>query len=162
MKALVIFYSRSGNTRRVAGLIATALEARGAEVVSEELVDKRSREGFGGLLSAGFDATLGRATAIHAPRADVSAFDVVVIGTPIWAWAGTPAVRAFCRTWGRKAKRSALFCTLMNSTPGGTFKTLSSELQDEPLATMAISHADLKGGPALEAKIDEFAGKLAT
>jgi len=160
MKALVIFYSRSGNTRRAAGLIAGALEARGAEVVSEELVDKRSREGFGGLLRAGLDATFGRATAIQAPKADVAGFDVVVVGTPVWAWAGTPAARAFCRTWGRRAKRTALFCTLMNSTPGGTFKALSSALQDEPLATLALSHRDLKDEAALGARVEAFAAQL--
>ncbi len=160
MKVLVIYYSRSGNTRNVAGRIAGSLETRGAEVVVEELVDRKSRKRVAGLISACVDSALGLKTDICAPEASVPEFDVVVVGTPIWAWAGTPAAQAFCRTWGRKAKRTALFCTMMSPTPGGTFKALSSALQDEPLATLAVSHSDLKENSRLEVKISHFAEKI--
>lgn len=156
MKVLVIYYSRSGRTRRAAALIAEALQARDVEVVLEELTDKQNRKGLGGLLRASIDSTFGMKTEIRAPGARVEDFDVVVLGTPIWAWAGTPAALAFCRDWGRRAKRTALFCTMMGPTAGGTFKALSSELRDEPLATLALSHRQLGSEETLKAAIKSF------
>jgi NAD(P)H-dependent FMN reductase len=160
MKVLVIYYSRSGRTRRVAALIAEALRAREVEVVVEELKDKQPRQGLGGLLGACVDATFGRKTQIRVPEARVEDFDVVVLGTPIWAWAGTPAAMAFCRDWGRRAKRTALFCTMMGPTAGGTFKALSSELRDEPLAALALSHRQLGSEETLKAAIKSFAESI--
>ncbi|MCK4272271.1 flavodoxin family protein [bacterium] len=51
MKSLVVFYSRTGNTRRVAEMIAQGLDA-----ILQELVDKKSRKGPIALLRAGRDA----------------------------------------------------------------------------------------------------------
>lgn len=51
MKSLVVFYSRTGNTRRVAEMIAGEMKAD-----LQELVDKKSRKGPIALLRAGRDA----------------------------------------------------------------------------------------------------------
>ena len=57
MKALVVYYSRTGNTKHVAEMIAGALKAD-----LEELVDKRGREGFLGYLRSGRDAIRDKTT----------------------------------------------------------------------------------------------------
>ena len=85
MKALVVYYSRSGVTRKVAQALAAAL---GAEI--EEIVDTKDRSGAGGWLKAGADASLKRLTAIQPMTKDPAGYDLVVIGTPVWGWTMTP------------------------------------------------------------------------
>jgi flavodoxin len=60
LKSLVLFYSRSGNTRRVAEMIARQLEAD-----IQELVDKKGRAGMLGFLRAGRDAMKKKTTELE-------------------------------------------------------------------------------------------------
>lgn len=57
VKSLVVYYSRTGNTRFVAEMIAEKLKAD-----IEELIDKKGRGGSIGFLIAGKDAALKKET----------------------------------------------------------------------------------------------------
>jgi flavodoxin len=59
MKILVIYYSRSGKTKKVAETISDILKCD-----KEEIFDTKNRKGTPGFLSAGTDANLRRLTAI--------------------------------------------------------------------------------------------------
>ncbi len=59
MKSLVVYYTRTGNTRFVAQTIAAEI---GADV--EEVVDLKKRSGVLGYLSGGSDARRGKETEI--------------------------------------------------------------------------------------------------
>jgi len=113
MNALVTYYSRTGTTRKTAQAIADALRDAGCDnVQSEEIVETRSRKGVFGFLGAGRDATLKRTAVIEPLQADVGSFDIVAIGTPVWAFTCATPVRAFCDQHGREAKQVAFFCTM--------------------------------------------------
>lgn len=105
MKILVAFYSRSGNTKRAAGIIAKTL---GAEM--DEIIDKKNRRGILGFLRAGYDATRGKTTEIEFHK-DPSGYDLVVIGTPTWNGRVTPAVRTYLLKNREKIGRAAFFTT---------------------------------------------------
>jgi flavodoxin len=112
MKTLVVFYSQSGNTRRVAQIIAQQLTAD-----LEELVDRRARRGIFGFLRSGRDAFRGRTTEIEPLRRQPSEYDLIVVGTPVWAARPAPAVRTFLQSHDLGGKKVALFCTM--SSQGG-------------------------------------------
>ena len=59
MKSLVVYYSRSGNTRFVAEKISQEI---GGDI--EEIIDKKRRNGLVGFVLSGYDATRGRITEI--------------------------------------------------------------------------------------------------
>jgi len=86
MKTLVAFYSRDGHTKRVAEIIANALNAE-----LDEIVDKKPRKGFLGFLRAGYDATRRKTTEISFTK-NPTDYDIVVIGTPVWNSRVTPAI----------------------------------------------------------------------
>src|SRR3989339_644824 len=90
MKTLIVYYSRTGTTKRVAEAIAEKL---GADL--EEIVDKKDRKGAMGYLTAGRDATLRRLTEIEPLKKRAEDYDLVIIGTPIWSWNMSVAVRAY-------------------------------------------------------------------
>ena len=80
-RILVVYFSRSGNTRRLATEIA---EACGADL--EELVPLGSREGVRGYLRASFEAMLGLSPALQPLQHRLQDYETVIIGTPIWVW----------------------------------------------------------------------------
>lgn len=106
MKCLVVYYTRTGKTRFVAETIAAEL---GADV--EEIVDLKNRQGKLGWLSGGRDASRKSLTEIAPIKMAPADYDLIVIGTPIWAWSPTPAVRTYIKQNNLSGKKVALFYT---------------------------------------------------
>lgn len=109
-KVLVVYYSRTGNTKRVAEDIARAL---GADM--ELLVDKKDRSGASGYLIAGKDAARENQADLAPVTKDPAAYDLVVVGTPVWAWNMTPAARAWLAAH-KDALKTVAFFTLAGQT----------------------------------------------
>lgn len=109
-KILVVYYSSSGITEKIGGLLAVALEAD-----QEKLVDKKERKGVWNYLVAAKDAMMKYETEIEPPKYDPSEYDLVIIGTPVWAWTMTPAVRTYILKNKDKFKNLIFF-----TTSGGT------------------------------------------
>lgn len=109
-KILVVYYSSSGITEKVGGLLAVALEAD-----QEKLVDKKERKGVWNYLVAAKDAMMKYETEIETPKYDPADYDLVIIGTPVWAWTMTPAVRTYIAKNKDKLKNVVFF-----TTSGGT------------------------------------------
>jgi flavodoxin len=160
MNVLIACYSRSGNTRKVAAALAEALRSRGAEVTVEEIVDLKRRTGFMGSLGAGKDAMFKSPTRIAPTKADLADFDLVIVGTPVWAWTAAPAAIAYCQKAAGRVKKTAFFCTMGASGARGTFAAMNQAMREEPLATLALTERQLRDQAVLEAKVSELAGRL--
>ena len=104
MRTLVVYLTRTGNTRFAAESIAAEL---GADL--EEIIDLKSRQGKLGWLSAGKDAMWGSETQIAPNKISPNGFDLIVIAQPVWAWSPTPAVRTYLNKNNLSGKKVALF-----------------------------------------------------
>ncbi len=104
MKALVVYYSLSGNTKFGAETIAAEL---GADI--EEVVDLRKRQGKLAFLSNGRDAGQGKETEIASTKKNPADYDLIVIGTPIWNKSPTPAIRTYLNKTDLSGKKVGLF-----------------------------------------------------
>ncbi len=109
-KVLVVYYSRTGTTEKIGGLIASAVKAD-----VEKLVDKKDRSGVWGYLVGGKDAGFDNETELGELKYDPGEYDLVIIGTPIWAWNMSPAVRTYITKNKDKIKNVVFF-----TTSGGT------------------------------------------
>lgn len=105
-KVLVVYYSRSGRTRKVAKAFADKYNA-----VSEEIVEKVNRKGILGWIKSGRDSVKGKATEIGICKNNPSDYDLVIIGSPVWASRVTPAVRSYIELYKSNFKNVAFFCT---------------------------------------------------
>jgi len=152
-KILVVYYSRTGNTKRVAEDIAASLKAD-----IEEIVDIRDRSGFMGYMKAGRDAMKARLTEIGQMQKDPADYDVVIIGTPIWAWSMTPAVRTYMVKYKSAIKQAAFFTTAGGSKPDKIVKAMEELLGMKPLGTVGFVQKEFKSAnkEIYDKKIVEF------
>ena len=162
MKVLMAYYSRTGITRQTTEKIAEALREAGAEVEVEEIVEAKNRSGIRGWLGAGGDAMAKRATPIDLVKADPAAFDLLAIGTPVWAWTVSAPVRTFCESHGDKAKQVAFYCTMGGSGDKGAFKAMEALCGKTPVATLALidRHVKKDDEEKFHAKARAFAEKI--
>ena len=104
MKTLVIYYTRTGNTKFAAETIAAEL---GADL--EEVIDLKNRQGRLAFMSNGRDAMQGKETQIGPTTRNPIDYDLIIIGQPIWAGNPTPAIRTYVNKNDLSGKKVALF-----------------------------------------------------
>jgi flavodoxin len=104
MKSLVIYYTRDGNTRFVAETIAAEI---GADL--EEVVDLKKRSGILGYLSGGRAAMQGKETKISPTIKSPAGYELIVVGSPIWAGKPAPALTTYLRKNDLSGKKVAVF-----------------------------------------------------
>ena len=114
MKSLVVYYSRTGNTRYVAQTIAAQI---GAD--AEEVIDLKKRSGIFGYLSGGKDARQGKETEISPLTKTLANYDLIVVGSPIWAGKPTPAIVTYLKKNDLSGKKVAVFFTQGGKKPQG-------------------------------------------
>jgi len=135
-KKLVVFYSRTGITRKVANAIASALECE-----LEELIDKTNRQGVKGYLAGGRDALKKSLTEIEAIKKNITDYEMIIIGTPVWAGMPAPAVRTFLSQNKDKIKKVAFFCTMGGSGNQKTIDELNKILGTQASQATATATA---------------------
>ena len=92
MKTLVTYYSYSGNTDRVAKMFGKILEAKG-EVHVQRLKPANEIKGFIGQCRAARKGD--KAILEQGVRFDATSYDLILIGSPVWALAPVPAITTF-------------------------------------------------------------------
>jgi len=143
-KPIVVFYSRSGNTKKVGELIAKKLNCN-----IEEIVDNKNRKGAIGMIKAVINP--------KAPTTIQSMTDpkdnMVIIGTPIWWYTFAPAVKTYLEKY--KPKKVAFFFTCGADNKITAFEDMQKICGQNPIATLRIDKydmIDLKNSK----KMDEF------
>jgi hypothetical protein len=154
MSTLVVYFSRSGTTRRVAETLAGALEAD-----LEGIRELRSRRGWLGYLRSARDARQRRWVPIEALERDPSRYDLVILGTPVWYWSLSAPVRSFLASQSRRLAKVAFFVTEGGSGERRVFRQMAEVAGTQPVATLAVTQRDVESGQASRA-IDHFVASL--
>jgi menaquinone-dependent protoporphyrinogen IX oxidase len=110
MKALVIYYSRSSITKKIAQTIS---EKNNADI--EEIVDTQQRGGIIGFIKSGFQAVYDKLTKIEDIKSNLDDYDLVILGTPVWAGKPSTPATTFIKKYHTKIKNLAVFITHANS-----------------------------------------------
>ena len=101
---LCIYYSRTGNTQKTMKEIALELDA---ELV--ELTDGVDRSGVSGWLRSGLDAMRRTVKPVKPfeTKRPLSAYDLVIVGTPVWAGRCSSVTRSFLKQYGKQLPKAA-------------------------------------------------------
>ena len=156
MKALVVYYTRTGNTRKVAEAIAAAC---GGDLEEIREVDVR-REGLRGWLYAGRDAMRKKTSEIEGARKHASDYDIVFVGSPVWAGNIAPAVRAYLSQADLGGRRLALFCTMGNSQGSALASMRELASSAKVAGELAIPQREAADADALRTRIAEWVAEV--
>jgi flavodoxin len=153
-RTLVVYFSRTGTTRKIAETIAKAL---GSDL--EEIGDDTPRQGYLGywrsLLEARRHATVGIAEAKRTP----ASYDLVVIGTPVWVWSVSSPVRMYLTTHKASLPDVAFFCTMGGRGSTSTFREMQTLSGKAPRAVLAVTARDV-AAQKYDKRLAEFIKRL--
>ena len=151
---LIVYYSRTGMTKKVADNLKEKLAAD-----IEEVKDITGRSGAKGYFLAGRDATLRRLTKIEPIKTIPTNYDLVIIGTPIWSWNVSVPIRTYITEQKNNFKAVAFFCTMGGSGDQRAFREMGEIIGKDPQATLALKTIEVVKNNC-EDKVAEFANKI--
>lgn len=134
MRGLIVVYSRTGITKKLAEAIN---QSTGWEIA--EIFDTTDRSGALGYLKSGRDAMAKKPAKIKPLNQNLAEYDLVIVGTPIWAWTVSTPVRTFLEQYRQDCRRLAFFCTMGGSGDQGAFTEMAAVSQILPEATLALT-----------------------
>jgi flavodoxin len=152
-KVLVVYYSRTQTTHNIALDIAQEL---GADI--ERITDQKDRTGFVGYMSSGKEATKKVLVDIDMPQKDPANYDLVIVGTPVWAWTMCSPVRTYLTRYGPMMAKVAFFCTA-DGNEKLTIDDMAQIVGKPGEARLVVFKKERKKGTAAS-KVLEFVSKL--
>lgn len=91
-KAIVVYYSYEGSTEKVAKLIAKTI---GVEAHAIKPVKEMKYKGFLKFFIGGMNVVLGKKPKIQPIDIDFNKYDLIFLGSPIWAGTFAPPIKTF-------------------------------------------------------------------
>lgn len=107
MKSIVIYYSFEGNTKLIAH---TVQEVVGAGLIQLQVIEERKSKLFTKYFWGGRQVMTKKEPELQPYSFNAGDFDLIFLGTPVWAWHFTPAMRSFLKKEQFSNKKIALFC----------------------------------------------------
>ena len=150
MKSLVVFYSRTGITKEIAVHISEELDCD-----IEEIFDVKSRKGIFSYIGSGIESAFRKTPEIKETEVDPSDYDLVIIGTPVWAGNMASPVRTYLLRNNDKLNGVAFFCTMGNRGSKKTFLEMERLSEFNPLACFALTSNEIKQEKHIK-KVDKF------
>jgi len=155
-KVLVVYYSRTGATRRLAEALANALQAD-----IEPINDRESRSGIFGYLRSVAESLQKRGAPIEPMKTDPASYDLVVIGTPVWAWSVSSPVRSYLAAYRGRLPDVAFFCTMGGRGSERAFEEMQAIAGKAPRAGCAVTAREA-ASETYGARIAQFLEQLKT
>jgi flavodoxin len=153
-KTLVVFYSRTGTTKKLA---QTLVQKLGADI--EEITTPKDRKGLWGYLVCGREAMKRISAEINQTQKDPKIYDLVIVGTPMWAMNFSSPARAYISRNKEDLKELAFFCTRGGEKIGKIFEEMENAANKKPTAVLALRTKEVVSGN-FDQKLNEFINKL--
>jgi menaquinone-dependent protoporphyrinogen IX oxidase len=145
-KVLVVYYSRTRRTERLAHAIGNSLEIRGLRCDLEPLHESITRQGFLGYLRSRVDSALGRTCPILPLTHKPEDYDVVVVGSPVWSGTVSNPVQSFLAANAGRLKNVALFLTHRAPQVAAVFAQMEALIARPAVAELTVRWPELISG----------------
>jgi menaquinone-dependent protoporphyrinogen IX oxidase len=122
----------------------------------EEIVEKDKRKGIIGYLKSGYQASRGKVEHIEDSKYELSNYDLLIVGTPVWAGKMSVPVRTYLNKNMNKIPLLACFCTCNASGIEKTIEDIGNYVNTTPLASFGVKSSDIKDG-SYKNMVDKFA-----
>lgn len=160
MKALMVYYSMSGNVKQTAEQIASAA---GIDLLAIHPVKAYPDKGAKKFLWGGKSALMGDKPKLQPYIFNADKYDTIIFGFPVWASSFAPPIRTFIED-NREALAGKKFAAALCFMGGGdkkAIKKLKKALGVEELAAELVLNEPIsKPKEESEARIREFCSAL--
>lgn len=126
---LVVFYSLTGNTKLLAENIADEIGADLLELKPADEINKDSKLKF---MFGGGQAIMHLKPKLEPYEVDLDEHELILIGTPVWAWTYSPPIRAFLEENNLSGKKTAFFISCLGS-PKKAIRNMNDSLNETDL-----------------------------
>ena len=105
-KTLIVYYSLTGNTQFIAEALRESIEADILELkpIKELKADSGTRFMWGG-----YQSTMKKKPKLMDFDINPLEYDLIILGTPVWAWNISPPMRSFMSKFDLTGKKVALW-----------------------------------------------------
>jgi len=162
MKTAIIYYSLDGNTAFVAQTLKEILTAapfnKATDLFEIKLLDTKKRSGIIKFCWALGQMIWNKKPGIQPLSVDTAAYDLFILGTPVWGSLPAPALASFLGSIPITGKKVALFCC-HGGGKGDIMEKFKALLPDNTFAGEIDFHtpAKTKGQEAAQLK-EQLAG----
>jgi len=132
MKKIVVFYSLDGSTKFIADIISEKIGADQMRLKPIKQLDSRK---FSKYFWGGKQVLTKEKPNLEPFEKKPQDYDLIFIGTPVWAWTYVPALRSFFDLVKLKNKKIILYDCHAGS-PGKTLEDLKKELEGNEIINM--------------------------
>ena len=150
-KILVAYYSRTGITRKIAEKIKEKLNCD-----IEEIISVKNRSGPIGYIICGKEATQKTMAEIKEISKNPSDYDLVIVGTPVWAWNLSSPVRTYLENNKGKFKKISGFCTMGGDGDKQSFAEIEKICANKLISNLSLKTKEIITDNFTE-KLDRFA-----
>lgn len=152
-RILVVYYSRTGTTHRVAQALAESL---GADL--DEIQEHSSRIGVGGYARSMLEAITKGIPSIQTQH-DPRDYDQIVIGTPVWAGTMASPVRSYLFLHHGRLPRVAFFAVMAGRGAQEVLREMKLFCGAEQAPTLFVTQGEVEKGRATQT-LDVFVRDL--
>jgi flavodoxin len=135
LKAIVVYYSLSGNTKLIAQTVARELHA---DLCGIETQKAFPRARWLQMVICGAGTVFKRKPELKGGVADLSPYDLVVLGCPVWAGSYATPMATFLATPSLKGKRVAVFASSGGGEAPKFMANMAEALADSRLVSQSI------------------------
>ncbi|MDR3595626.1 flavodoxin [Clostridium sp.] len=140
LRILIVYYSLEGNVKLIAESIAEEIHSDTLKLEVEKPIPIDNKKYFVG----GKQAMFKEKPKLIPYEFNAENYDVLFIGTPVWAWTYAPAIRTFFEENSVKNKKIALF-SCNEGGNGKTFEKMKKALEGNEFLGEIEFFAPLKG-----------------
>lgn len=138
---LIVCYSNTGTSRRVADLLATQFQRQRGEIR-----EARSRAGTAGMLRCVADSLLRRHPTIRYEGPDLRGFETVVLIAPIWVSRLAGPMRSFVCDHASGLKRVAVISVMGGKGATNAFAEIDQILGRPPILSTSFTARNVDDG----------------
>ena len=154
MKTLVVYYSRTKTSEKLAKNLADKLDAG-----LEEVIDRRDYSGALGYIAGGRDALMKKEGEIEELKNNARDYDLVIIVTPVWAGNMVPGIRSFIRQEKDVLGDVVFIATQGSSREQKVFRDLEEEVGRGAVVQEFFTTKEIQRDEFGE-KLDELVGEI--
>lgn len=135
MKICIIYHSETGHTRHVAQLLSSEFDSSLVEVCDTASYFQMTRFLMRCKMARGEEKTT-----ITPASVDVSGYDLIVFGSPVWAFKPTPVIHTAIDALAGCADKPAVAFSTHGGRPGQTDDTFKKWIETRGMVPVAITN----------------------